>query len=124
MAENKESVTLVDDKEEKKRESLLVFGNNIAEIPCFRKSFLVGISSGLGGGIIYFLLTSNTRKAPHVAFGTYFLGTLGTWAYCRYNWSATRFKQRQLQKGLEMKVMYEGTDLERKMLSNADSKEV
>ncbi|XP_071080264.1 cytochrome c oxidase assembly protein COX20, mitochondrial-like [Haliotis cracherodii] len=124
MAENKDNVILVDDKEKKKRESLFVFGNNIAEIPCFRKSFLVGISSGLGGGIAYFLLTSNTRRAPHVAFGSYFLATLATWAHCRYNWSANRFKQRQLQKGLEMKVMYEGTEIERQMLTNSDSKEV
>ena len=36
----------------------MLFGTDVSKIPCYRQTFLMGISGGIGVGLINFLLTS------------------------------------------------------------------
>lgn len=92
-----------------------IFGHDLANMPCFRQTFLYSISSGIGSGLLYFMLTSKAKRATHVAFGTYTVVTLGYWTYCRYNYSVQKFEMGQLQMALQKQVLYEGTELEKKV---------
>lgn len=56
-----------------------LFGRDLADIPCFRSSWLYGISGGIGAGLLYFLFTSKTRMASHVAMGSMCTITLSYW---------------------------------------------
>ncbi|XP_068231560.1 cytochrome c oxidase assembly protein COX20, mitochondrial [Palaemon carinicauda] len=80
-------------------------GRDLSKIPCFRKTFLYSISSGIGTGIAYFMLTSKPKKASHVGMGVYFAVTLGYWTYCRYNFSKEKFEMGQLQSSLQKQVL-------------------
>uniref|UniRef100_A0A1L8DZX4 Cytochrome c oxidase assembly protein COX20, mitochondrial n=1 Tax=Nyssomyia neivai TaxID=330878 RepID=A0A1L8DZX4_9DIPT len=103
-----------DDKEEDptlSQKSLVIFGRDVSQIPCFRGSFLYGISGGIGAGFATFLLTSRTTLSSHVGMATFCITTLSYWSYCRYNWSKTRFQYQQLQRGMQDYAMFEGTDI-------------
>ncbi|GAB0094387.1 Cytochrome c oxidase assembly protein COX20, mitochondrial [Sergentomyia squamirostris] len=91
--------------------SLVIFGRDISQIPCFRSSFLYGISGGIAGGFATFLFTSRTRLSSHVGMATFCFTTLAYWTQCRYNWSKTNFEYKQLKRGMQEHAMYEGTDL-------------
>ncbi|XP_055681791.1 cytochrome c oxidase assembly protein COX20, mitochondrial [Lutzomyia longipalpis] len=110
---------MMEDKEEDdtpSTRSLVIFGRDVSQIPCFRSSFLYGISGGIAGGFATFLLTSRTRLSSHVGMATFCLTTLSYWSHCRYNWSKTRHEYALLQRGMQEHAMYEGTDLEREVL--------
>lgn len=47
-----------DEPEEAPRNKLMFFGSNLAEIPCFRNSYMYGIGSGVVAGVVYNLATS------------------------------------------------------------------
>ncbi|XP_076464131.1 cytochrome c oxidase assembly protein COX20, mitochondrial-like [Babylonia areolata] len=80
------------------------------QVPCVRRSFLTGITSGLGIGAGYFFMTSNVKRSTNVGFGSYVLVTMGTWFYCRYTLAQERVKQRLLKKALQDRIASEGID--------------
>jgi len=100
--------SLEKDEELLKRE-LVVFGKDLGSIPCFRNSFLYGITGGFGTGILTFALSSKVPTATKVGFYSYVGITLLYWIHCRYHYSLTKFKYTQLQYALKESVMKEGT---------------
>ncbi|EDW59308.1 cytochrome c oxidase assembly protein COX20, mitochondrial [Drosophila virilis] len=101
-----------DDVEEPSK-SFFIFGRDVAQIPCFRNSFLYGISGGIGVGVLAFLGTSRPHLATHIGFGSFFCGTMVYWMACRYQWSVRRFEQQQLREAMRRQALYEGTTVER-----------
>ncbi|EDW24873.1 GL24382 [Drosophila persimilis] len=95
--------------------SFVIFGRDVAQIPCFRNSFLYGISGGIGIGLLTFLGTSRTHLSTHVGFGSFFCGTIVYWMSCRYQWSARRFEQQQLREAMRRQALYEGTNVEQEL---------
>lgn len=93
----------------------MLFGRDVSKIPCFRESFLYGIATGVGGGLVTFLKTSKPMLAQHVGVGTFTISTLVYWSYCRMNWSKQRFDAQILQDALKDKIMYEGTSVEKEL---------
>ncbi|XP_064622828.1 cytochrome c oxidase assembly protein COX20, mitochondrial-like [Lineus longissimus] len=110
------------DDDDSQLKSLKLFGLDYGKVPCMKQSLLTGIGSGLGIGIVSFLMTSNPRRATNYGFGSYIAITMGTWIYCRYRWSQQRFQARMLKKGIENKLLYEGTEFEKQF--EKDSEEV
>lgn len=62
----------------------MVFGRDVSKMPCFRSSFLYGISIGLGGGLATFMLTSRPQISMHATMATFTVVTLSYWFTCRY----------------------------------------
>ncbi|KAK7864434.1 hypothetical protein R5R35_000471 [Gryllus longicercus] len=102
-------------EEDKNEGSLIVAGRDLSRIPCFRKTFLTSISSGIGAGLLYFLFTSRVQMATHVGFGSFFTISLGYWFYCRYEWSKKKFAVDQIRFALNNQIMYEGTEVEKRV---------
>jgi len=103
------------ENEEDPHKPVMIFGQDVSQIPCFRNSFLYGISGGMGVGVLAFLKTSKPQLASHIGFGSFFCGTMGYWMYCRYTWSKRRFEYQQLQAAMKNKALFEGTDVERQL---------
>ncbi|KAL2731430.1 hypothetical protein V1478_004975 [Vespula squamosa] len=80
------------------------------EIPCFRNSFLYGISSGIGGGLLAFLFTSRPKLAMHCAMATYFNVTIGYWFYCRYTRDRDHFNAIRMQDIFQNIAVMEGAE--------------
>ncbi|CRK86175.1 CLUMA_CG000058, isoform A [Clunio marinus] len=106
------------DLEEDKR-NLFVYGRNVAEIPCFRSSFLYGSGGGFLVGLCAFMGTSRPQLAMHIGFGTFFCTTIAYWFNCRYNYSKTKFLYSQLSPALRKQAIYEGTALEEELNRNS-----
>nr|CAD7402871.1 unnamed protein product [Timema poppensis] len=98
------------EEEEETKRKLILFGRDVSEIPCFRNSYLYGISSGIGMGLTYFMFTSKVRMATHVGFGSFLGITMIYWIHCRYKYSLNKFNMGQLQAAMKKKAMYEGTE--------------
>lgn len=96
-------------------QGLMLFGRDLSKIPCFRESFLNGIASGVGVGIVAFMKTSKPMLAQHIGFGTFTISTLVYWSYCRWQWSKQRFDAQLMQEALKEKILYEGTVVEKEM---------
>ncbi|KAK6183672.1 hypothetical protein SNE40_011103 [Patella caerulea] len=101
----------MEDSEEKDNsKSILFYKRNLSEVPCFRKSFMTGIMSGIGLGVGHFMATSKPQTSYHVAFGSFTLITLGVWFNCRYHWTAERIRERQFKDALRIKEVEEGSE--------------
>uniref|UniRef100_T1IQK9 Cytochrome c oxidase assembly protein COX20, mitochondrial n=1 Tax=Strigamia maritima TaxID=126957 RepID=T1IQK9_STRMM len=85
------------------------YGKKVRDVPCFRNSFLYGISGGFGVGILYFLATSKTRRATDFGFASFTAITLGYWFHCRYTMSRDRFHFQQIKADVEEYMHREGT---------------
>ncbi|XP_013106970.1 cytochrome c oxidase assembly protein COX20, mitochondrial [Stomoxys calcitrans] len=101
--------------EEEPKKGLTLFGRDVSQIPCFRSSFMYGISGGVGIGLLTFLATSRTKFSTHVGFGTFFCGTIAYWSWCRYQWSVRRFEYAQLERAMKQQTLYEGTEVEKQL---------
>jgi len=88
---------------------LVVFGEDLGSIPCFRNSFLYGITGGIGLGIAHFALSSKVQKATKFGFYSYVAITLSYWCVCRYNFSVTKFNYTQIRYAMQQNAMKEGT---------------
>jgi len=88
---------------------LILMGHNVGEIPCFRNSFLYGITSGMVAGIAFFAFTSKIRRATSVGFWSYIGVTSVYWLQCRYRFSALKFEYEQLSHAMQQQAMYDGT---------------
>ncbi|TRY69601.1 hypothetical protein DNTS_032722 [Danionella cerebrum] len=84
----------------------------IQKTPCARDSLLYGIGGSVPAGLLHFLFTSRVQRSFHAGFAGFMLTTLGSWVYCRYNYAMMRAKLITIQKGIKMKSLYEGTDLD------------
>ncbi|CAD7078868.1 unnamed protein product [Hermetia illucens] len=122
---NEETTSISDTKtmaeDEDKTKSLYIFGRNVAEIPCFRSSFLYGIGGGFVGGAVSFLATSRTALSTNIGFATFFCGTIFYWVSCRYEWSKKRFQYQQLQMAMKKQALYEGTAVENEIEKKTES---
>jgi cytochrome c oxidase assembly protein subunit 20 len=88
---------------------LVVFGEDLGSIPCFRNSFLYGITGGIGLGIGHFALSSKVRNATKFGFYSYVAITLSYWCACRYNYAVTKFQYTQIKYAMQQNAMKEGT---------------
>lgn len=111
--------TIPDDDEPKK--GLILFGRDVSKIPCFRESFLYGISAGVGALFICFVATSRPQFSANIGMGSFFITTLGYWFPCRYNYSKTMFEYRQIKALMKDQNAYEGSDLEREVLTKSET---
>ncbi|XP_023937098.1 cytochrome c oxidase assembly protein COX20, mitochondrial [Bicyclus anynana] len=105
---------LEEDPDEEKK-GLTLFGRDLSKIPCFRESFLYGVASGIGVGVASFLKTSKPLLSQHIGVGTFAVGTLIYWSYCRYEWSKQRFDAQLMHEALKDKIRYEGTVVEKEL---------
>ncbi|XP_049789365.1 cytochrome c oxidase assembly protein COX20, mitochondrial [Schistocerca nitens] len=103
------------DPEDEVKQGPFLFGRDVSKIPCFRNTFLYGITSGFGAGLTYFLFTSRTTTSSHVAAGTFVGVSLSYWIYCRLNWSKQKFEYQKLKYAMKQQMLYEGTELEEKL---------
>lgn len=55
----------------------------MSEIPCFRNSYLYGLSGGIGIGLLTFMGTSRSMFSMHVGFSSFVVGTMSYWFWCR-----------------------------------------
>merc|ERR1711917_130071 len=88
------------------------FARDYNKVPCFRQTFLYSVGSGLGAGLLSFLLTSRKRRSLNIGFGTYTCVTVGYWVYCRYSFSVQKFNANQLQAAMQKQNVFEGTEAE------------
>ncbi|XP_046389031.1 cytochrome c oxidase assembly protein COX20, mitochondrial [Ischnura elegans] len=100
------------------------FDRDWQSVPCFRSSLLYGIGGGIGTGLLYFMFTSKTRMASHVAVSSFCGITLTYWFYCRYDYARKKFAVSQLQPILQKAAVYEGTDPEPNSNQHAKNSEV
>ncbi|KAF5273884.1 hypothetical protein FQA39_LY00999 [Lamprigera yunnana] len=95
---------------EASKESLIIFGRDVAQMPCFRNSFLYGISGGIMCGLARFMFTSRTKSATDFAVGSFVFITMSYWVYCRYNYSVIRLELNKTKHYLRQKMLTEGTE--------------
>uniref|UniRef100_A0A8D8TEI3 Cytochrome c oxidase assembly protein COX20, mitochondrial n=1 Tax=Cacopsylla melanoneura TaxID=428564 RepID=A0A8D8TEI3_9HEMI len=86
------------------KKDIYFMGRNLNEIPCFRNSFLYGISTGLGVGFGTFLLTSNGFRSFKYGFGSYLGMTWLYWGYCRYSYNKVERDLKEIRKAIHEKV--------------------
>uniref|UniRef100_A0A6M2DHB3 Cytochrome c oxidase assembly protein COX20, mitochondrial n=1 Tax=Xenopsylla cheopis TaxID=163159 RepID=A0A6M2DHB3_XENCH len=121
--DDKEIFKRMDEEQDENKKHLYIFGTDVAQIPCFRNSFLYGISSGIAGGLVTFLGTSRPQFSTHCGFGTFMVTTLCYWFYCSYKFSSEKFRVLQLQSLMKKQAIYEGTEVERKLLEHLEQEE-
>ncbi|KAG4074881.1 hypothetical protein HA402_009306 [Bradysia odoriphaga] len=107
--------------EEAPQQSFHIFGRDITQIPCFRNSFLYGISGGIATAFGTFMYTSRPRLGMHVGMGAFTLTTIFYWFNCRYKFSQDKFKFAKLQTAMRQKTLYEGTAIEEAVENSAKS---
>ncbi|XP_055540006.1 cytochrome c oxidase assembly protein COX20, mitochondrial [Wyeomyia smithii] len=100
---------------------VMLFGRDLSQIPCFRSSFLYGISIGMATSFAAFMRTSRPQLSTHIGFGTFMGTTLCYWFTCRYKWSKQETDVALLQKLMQQQAMYEGTEKERELDRKTDS---
>ncbi|XP_046664786.1 cytochrome c oxidase assembly protein COX20, mitochondrial [Homalodisca vitripennis] len=98
---------------EEEDKKLNFFGRDLSKIPCFRSSWLYGISGGIGTGLLYFLFTSKPRIASHVGFSAMVGITMSYWFVCRYEWSRRVLELQKMQDYVEKRVLIDGTEMEK-----------
>ncbi|XP_026212115.1 cytochrome c oxidase assembly protein COX20, mitochondrial isoform X1 [Anabas testudineus] len=100
-------------EEESKNKSFKLLGFlDVQKMPCSREAILHGAGGSVAAGLLHFLATSRVKRSFDVGFAGFLLTTLGSWFYCRMNNAKIRVQQRQIQKGIQNKVVYEGTVLD------------
>ncbi|XP_013187162.1 cytochrome c oxidase assembly protein COX20, mitochondrial [Amyelois transitella] len=109
--------SMLDEDPDEEKKGLVLFGRDLAQIPCFRESFLYGVATGVGVGIAAFIKTSKPMLSQHIGVGSFSISTLLYWSYCRYQWSKQRFDAQLLQEALKDKILYEGTVVEKELES-------
>lgn len=100
-------------EEEDDRKSLIIFGRDVTKIPCFRKSFLFGITSGVVGGLATFMFTSKPTVSSHMSVATFVGATWTYWMYCRLTWSKEKLEAAKLQLLIEQHATFQGTPKEK-----------
>ncbi|KAG5676846.1 hypothetical protein PVAND_006653 [Polypedilum vanderplanki] len=109
------------DERDENRKHLYIFGRDVAEMPCFRNSFLYGIAGGIGTGLGTFMFTSRPGFSTHIGYGTFFFTTLIYWFGCRYNYSNTKFQYSKMKTAMKQQAVFEGTAIEEEIKKKAES---
>ncbi len=107
--ETKTDLSSLEDEESILKSKLMVFGTDVGSVPCFRNSFLYGITGGIGAGIAHFAYSSKVPSATKFGFWSYVGITLVYWCQCRYDYTMTKFQYAQLQYAMKENAMKEGT---------------
>ena len=81
-------------------QAVMLFGYDIRKVPCFRNTFLYGISSGVGVGLLAFMFTSKPMLASHCGFVSYLTISLGYLVQCRIRHFNEIFKSVQIQQAI------------------------
>ncbi|KAF5279175.1 hypothetical protein FQR65_LT03422 [Abscondita terminalis] len=97
------------------KDGFVIFGRDVTKVPCFRNSFLYGLSGGIGCGLLRFMFTSRPKSATDYAVGSFAAITMSYWFFCRYQYSQMKFEMNQMQYLLEQRALYEGTEDEKKL---------
>lgn len=71
------------------QQSFNIFGRDVSKIPCFRNSFLYGISGGVGAGFVAFMTTSRPPLSMHIGMGIFAVTTVCYWFPCRLSYHIT-----------------------------------
>ncbi|XP_039284128.1 cytochrome c oxidase assembly protein COX20, mitochondrial-like [Nilaparvata lugens] len=98
----------------------MFFGRDVSKIPCFRNSFLYGLTSGLFGGLGYFMFTSKIPQSYRFGATTYLAVTIGYWLQCRYAYITNKQEIDRIQAALLRRIEIEGTALEAELLNDDD----
>lgn len=101
-------------------QGFVIFGQNLAKIPCLRNSFLYGIGGGFAAGLGTFMFTSRVKRACDLGMAAFCLVTMGYWVQCRYTFSKNKFEMRRVQELLRRQTMYEGTEHEAELNRRLD----
>ncbi|KAJ6648173.1 Cytochrome c oxidase assembly protein COX20, mitochondrial [Pseudolycoriella hygida] len=101
--------------------SLYIFGRDVSKIPCFRNSFLYGMTTGIGVSVGTFMFTSRPQLGMHVGMASFTLTTLFYWFHCRYNFSKAQFEYAKIRKHMKDATIYEGTEVEEALKNSAES---
>ncbi|KAG6558476.1 MdBV-13 [Microplitis demolitor] len=109
MEESTEAATVTTPK------SLILLGRDVAQMPCFRGSWLYGITSGVGSGILTFMFTSRVPLASHVTLGMTCGVTLVYFSVCRYRFAKEELMAARLKVLMKESVTLEGVDQENKV---------
>jgi len=107
---DKDTIIIDDEASERK---LVIFGKDLSAVPCWRNSWLYGISGGLGSGLVYFLFTSKIRAATNVGFTSIMAITGAYWCVCRYQYEKQARELEKLREYIEKRVLIEGTEMEK-----------
>ncbi|KAK5644716.1 hypothetical protein RI129_006016 [Pyrocoelia pectoralis] len=100
--------------------SIIIFGRDVTKIPCFRNSFLYGISGGLACGLIRFMFTSRPQSGANFALGAYGVITMCYWFRCRYRYSQEKFEMDKTRYLLEQHSLLKGTEADKSEDVNRD----
>lgn len=79
-------------------------------MPCFRNSFLYGLTGGICCGLIRFMFTSRPKSACDFAVGSFSIITLAYWFQCRYEYSKVKFEMDRMKYQLQQHMLTEGTE--------------
>nr|CAI5869064.1 unnamed protein product [Callosobruchus analis] len=104
-------------------QSLVIFGRDIAKIPCARNSLLYGIGGGIAFGLARFMITSQPLKSTNFAVYSFSLVTMAYWTQCRYTYSKKKFEMMKLEELMRANVLLEGTEAD-KTLTGSESEPV
>lgn len=107
MLDNEDIDTDITDDPSK---AVMLFGRDLRKIPCFRNTMLYGINSGLGAGIITFMLTSRINLSTKVALGSYMGVALFYWCYCRYNFVQQKYSISEMQQHINQQELRKKKD--------------
>lgn len=91
-------------------QELIIFGRDVSKVPCFRSSFLYGITGGLALGLVHFLFTSKSLKAVNFSVYSFSLITIGYWVQCRYYYATTKFEMLKLKEIMRKRALTEGSE--------------
>ncbi|XP_014237329.1 cytochrome c oxidase protein 20 homolog [Trichogramma pretiosum] len=105
--------------EEPKRASLVIFGRDLFQIPCFRTTFLYSISSYVGVSLLTFLFTSKPKMSSHVGFVSFMAVTFGYFTKCRTDLARERLQIGEVQKALLPKSENKLEETNRPVLDDA-----
>ncbi|XP_063700286.1 cytochrome c oxidase assembly protein COX20, mitochondrial [Culicoides brevitarsis] len=111
---------ITDEEEDLPKRSLYIFGTDVSQIPCFRSSWLYGISGGIGIGLITFMRTSRGNFSWNVGVGSLCAITVAYWIPCRYLYSKSAIEYAKLQKGIRAAAVYEGSALEKEVMEKSE----
>ncbi|XP_061546958.1 cytochrome c oxidase assembly protein COX20, mitochondrial [Phycodurus eques] len=82
---------------------------DVQKTPCAREAVLHGAGASLAAGLLHFLATSRVKRSFDVGAGGFLLTTFASWCYCRVSNARQRAQQRIVRRGIENKLLYQGT---------------
>lgn len=98
--------------EEAKKKFSTAYSQKLLETPCARSTLLTCIPSGIGAGLITYLLTSQPLKAVHGSFITLF-GVGSYYFITCYNDYKKKLKEnKEVGEIMDLIVKYRGTEME------------